>query len=43
MPVVALELAVGGGHEVLSLVLVLADEEHEGRLFGVAEACVAPP
>src|SRR3954447_16507488 len=43
MPVVALEFVVGGGHELLSLVFVLADEDHEGGLFGVAEACVAPP
>lgn len=32
---VSRDFAVGGGEELVPLVLVLADEEHERRLIGV--------
>ena len=41
MPSVAGQLAVGRRHEVLSLPTVLADEDHERRLVGVAEPVIA--
>src|SRR4051794_10085781 len=34
-PAVARDFAVGGGEELVPLVVVLADEEHERRLIGV--------
>ena len=43
VPAVSRDLAVGRGEELLPLVLVLADEEHERGLLVVGEGRVAPP
>jgi hypothetical protein len=40
---VAAEFAVGAGEEVVALGVVLADEQHVGRLGAAAEVGVAPP
>src|SRR3954468_11023326 len=37
------ELAIGGGDELCSLLLVLADEQHERRRVAPGEMRVAPP
>jgi hypothetical protein len=43
VPPVAGHLAVGDGHELLALALVLADEDHERRLALLGERRVPPP
>src|SRR5919201_6657478 len=43
MPYMARELVVGGVEEGVALVLVLADEDHEGRDAVVGQFGVAPP
>src|SRR5690349_6078993 len=43
MPPMPRELAVGGGEEEGALLIVLADEQHEGRGLAIAEGAVVPP
>ena len=37
------ELAVGGGHELLALLFVLADEDDKGRFAEIGQWGVVPP
>lgn len=43
VPAVSGELTIRGGHELLALLFVLADEEDVGRLVAVGVSRVVPP